>query len=91
MKHSPSFLQKFKDLPIRVLVLGATGLLGSVVFHVLSEKIDWQVFGTLRTEESMRLFALRVYLNMVVGVDVLEVDLIKMFEQTKPDVVINCV
>ena len=69
---------------MRVLVLGTTGLLGSAVFHVLSEKIDWQVFGTLSTEESKKSFAPRVYLNIVVGVDVLDqVDLIKMFEQTR--------
>ena len=77
---------------MRVLVLGATGLLGSVVFHVLSEKIEWQVFGTLRTEESKKLFDPRLYLNLVVGINVLDqVDLVKVFEQTKPDVVINCI
>jgi dTDP-4-dehydrorhamnose reductase len=79
-------------VPLRVLILGATGLLGSAVFQVLSEKKDWLVFGTLRTEESKRFFAPGLNRNLVVGVDVLDqVDLIKMFEQTKPDVVINCV
>ena len=77
---------------MRVLVLGATGLLGSSVFHVLSERKDWIVFGTLRTKESKRFFAPGLSRNLVVGFDVLEqVDLIKLFEQTKPDVVINCV
>jgi dTDP-4-dehydrorhamnose reductase len=77
---------------MRVLVLGATGLLGSAVFHVLSENIDWQVFGTIRTEESRRLFVPKLNRNLVTGVEVLDqVDLIKLFEQTKPDVVINCV
>ena len=54
---------------MRVLVLGITGLLGSAVFHVLSEKKDWRVFGTLRTEESKRFFAPVLNLNLVVGVD----------------------
>ena len=77
---------------MRVLILGATGLLGSAVFQVLSEKKDWLVFGTLRTEESKRFFAPVLNLNLVVGVDVLDqAELIKLFEQTKPDVVINCV
>ena len=77
---------------MRVLVLGTTGLLGNAVFHVLSEKKDWLVFGTLRTEESKRFFAPELNRSLVVGVDVLEqVDLIKVFDQTKPDVVINCV
>jgi dTDP-4-dehydrorhamnose reductase len=77
---------------MHILVLGATGLLGNAVFHVLSEKKDWLVFGTLRTEESKRLFASKLNRNFVTGVDVLDqVDLIKVFEQTKPDVVINCI
>ena len=77
---------------MRVLVLGATGLLGSVVFHVLSEKKDWRVFGTLRTEESKRFFAPVLIRNMVVCVDVIDqAELIKLFNQTKPDVVINCI
>jgi dTDP-4-dehydrorhamnose reductase len=77
---------------MRVLVLGATGLLGSAVFHVLSEQEDWLVFGTLRTEDSKRLFALELTRNLVVGVDVLDqADLVRVFEQSKPDVVINCV
>ena len=77
---------------MRVLVLGITGLLGSAVFHVLSEKKDWRVFGTLRTEESKRFFAPVLNLNLVVGVDVLDqAELIKLFKQTKPDVVINCI
>jgi dTDP-4-dehydrorhamnose reductase len=77
---------------MRVLVIGATGLLGNAVYHVLSERKDWLVFGTLRTEESRRLFAPTLNRNLVTGVDVLDQgDLIKLFEQTKPDVVINCV
>lgn len=77
---------------MRVLVLGVTGLLGSAVFHVLSQENAWVVFGTVRNEESKRLFGPRLNRNLVVGFDVLEqVDLIKLFEQTKPDVVINCV
>jgi len=77
---------------MRVLVLGATGLLGRVVFHVLNEKKDWFVFGTVRTGESKRFFAPWLKRNLVVVVDVLEhAELKKLFEQTKPDVVINCI
>jgi dTDP-4-dehydrorhamnose reductase len=77
---------------MRILVLGATGLLGSAVFNVLSKKKDWLVFGTLRTEESKRFFAHGLIRNLVVGVDVLDqAELIKLFKQTKPDVVINCI
>jgi dTDP-4-dehydrorhamnose reductase len=77
---------------MHILVLGATGLLGSAVFHVLGEKKDWHVFGSVRNDESKKFFAPRLDQNLVVVVDVLDQDdLIKMFEQTKPDVVINCI
>ena len=59
---------------------------------MLSEKKDWLVFGTLRTEEPKRFFAPGLIRNMVVCVDVLDqAELIKLFNQTKPDVVINCI
>ena len=65
---------------MRVLVLNATGLLGSSVFHVLSDKKDWIVFGTLRTEESRRLFTPKLNRNLVTGFDILDqVDLFKLF------------
>lgn len=77
---------------MRILVLGTSGLLGNAVFRVLSEKRDWIVFGTLRAEELKRLFAPRLKPNLVFGVDVHNQEsLIKVFEQTQPDIVINCV
>ena len=77
---------------MRILVLGASGLLGNTVFRLMSEKPDWVVFGSLRTEGSKKLFPVPLAQRLVVGVDALNRDsLITVFEQTKPNVVINCI
>lgn len=75
-----------------ILVLGASGMLGNAVVRVLSEKKDWQVYGTLRSESSRRFFEPEIAKKLVVGVDVEQQDsLTKAFIQTRPDIVINCV
>ena len=36
---------------MKVLVLGANGMIGHVMFRVLSQHQDWVVFGTERTRD----------------------------------------
>ncbi len=75
-----------------ILVLGASGMLGNAVVRVLSEKTDWQVYGTLRSESSKRFFQSKIADKLLVGVDVEQQDsLMKAFIRIRPNVVINCV
>ena len=77
---------------MRVLVLGASGMLGNAVVRVLSEEADWQVYGTVRAESSKRFFKPFIVERLVAGVDVEQQDsLIQTFIRTRPDVVINCI
>ncbi|WP_149088247.1 dTDP-4-dehydrorhamnose reductase family protein [Pseudomonas prosekii] len=77
---------------MRVLVLGATGMLGSAVFKVLSSDPALSVIGTVRNAKAIEGFDPAVRGNLVAGVDVLDQDsLITAFGQSKPDVVVNCV
>ena len=77
---------------MRILVLGAGGALGSAVFRVFSEKNDWEVFGAIRSEELKRLFPTTKIEQLLVGCDVSnQDDLVNIFDQNKPEVVINCV
>jgi len=77
---------------MKILVLGATGMLGNAMIRVLSEKVDLQVFGTARSESSKRLFLPNLAARLVFGVDVEQNDsLIKAFTGIRPNVVINCV
>ncbi len=77
---------------MRILVLGASGMLGNAMVRMLSEKTDWQVHGTVRTESSKRFFQETIAKNLIAGVDVEQQDsLTQAFIFTRPDAVINCI
>ncbi len=77
---------------MKILVLGASGMLGNAMIRVLSEKKDWQVYGTVRSESSRRFFADDIAERLISGVDVEQYDsLVKTFIRVRPDVVINCI
>ena len=76
---------------MKVLVIGASGMIGSMVLRVLSEKKEWHVTGTVRNGDSKRFFLSHIGERIVEGVDVEHPDaLIKVLDATRPDVVINC-
>jgi len=59
---------------------------------VLSEKKDWQVYGTVRSENSKRFFPADIACRLISGIDVEQNDsLMQAFIRVRPDVVINCV
>lgn len=77
---------------MRVLVLGASGMLGNAMVRVLSEKEEWEVFGTLRSSGAVRFFSPEVAERLVTGVDIENHDvLVRLFAQIRPDVVVNCI
>ncbi len=77
---------------MNVLVFGASGMLGSAIVRVLTEKDNWNVFGTIRSEEVKKYFSSKIAERLVVGCDVQNHgDLVKVFNQVRPDVVINCI
>ena len=77
---------------MKVLVFGASGMIGSAMFRVLSAKIGWQVWGTLRSDEAKRFFSGEQQDKLVAGVDVEKYDaLVRVFARVKPDVVVNCI
>jgi dTDP-4-dehydrorhamnose reductase len=77
---------------MKVLVFGASGMIGSAVFRVLSANTGWQVWGTLRSADARRFFTTDQQDKLVVGVDVEKHDaLVRMFASVRPDVVVNCI
>jgi len=77
---------------MRVLVLGASGMLGNAVLRVMGEKQDWEVFGTVRSSNVSQFFSERVAQRLISGCDVENYDaLVKVFVETRPNIVINCI
>ncbi|MFA6051828.1 MAG: SDR family oxidoreductase [Methylobacter sp.] len=76
---------------MKVLVIGASGMIGSTIIRVLNEKEEWNVFGTVRSGDVKRFFSPKIAKRLVTGIDVGNHDvLVKVFAQVHPDVVINC-
>jgi dTDP-4-dehydrorhamnose reductase len=76
---------------MKVLVLGANGMIGSAMLRVLAERDDWQVIGTVRAASARARFAAPIAERMVCGTDLLAGDMLaRLFATTRPDVVVNC-
>lgn len=76
----------------KVLVLGASGMLGNAVLRVFAESDGFAVSGTVRSARSLRLLPSSVQQRLIPGVDVENADsLLSVFGQVHPDIVINCI
>lgn len=76
---------------MKVLVIGASGMIGSTVLRVLSERKDWEVFGSVRDARVSRFFSAAIGERLIAGVDVEQPDsLVNVLDQVRPDVVVNC-
>ena len=75
---------------MRVLVLGATGMLGHVMFRELGS--CHEVWGSLRSASGRRFFPREDHARLVDDIDVLEQDaLAGLIDRVEPVVVVNCV
>ena len=76
---------------MKVLVIGASGMIGSTMLCVLSEKNDWEIFGSVRDGSVKRFFSAALGGHLIAGVDAEHQDLlVKVLDQIRPDVVVNC-
>jgi len=77
---------------IKVLVLGATGMLGNAVLRLLAQSAGYEAVGSARSTSALRLLPADLSDSVICGVDVEHVDsLISLFSKVQPDVVINCI
>lgn len=78
--------------PIRVLVLGASGMLGNAVFRQFAESPKYEIFGSVRSSAALRLLPNDLHPSVIAGIDVENIDsLTHLFAVVHPDVVINCI
>ena len=77
---------------MKVLVLGASGMLGNAVLRLFAHSPGVTAIGSMRAAAGVGLLPLELQDRVVCGVDVENVDsLARLFAQVRPDVVINCI
>lgn len=78
--------------PTRVLVLGASGMLGNAVFRLFAQSPSFLTMGSLRSTNLLRFLAKDLHDRVICGVDVENIDsLTGLFAKSRPDVVVNCI
>lgn len=76
---------------MKVLVIGVSGMIGSTIVRVLSENTAWKVYGTVRSGSIKQFFPEGISENILTNIDILNHDsLISLFDNIRPNVVINC-
>ena len=81
-----------KNQKPKVLVLGASGMLGNAVLRVFAQSDDYSVVGSARSAGVLRLLPPELREHVICGVDVENTDsLARLFSLARPDVVINCI
>ena len=76
----------------RLLILGANGMLGNTLLRYFAEKESFQVSASVRNAISFRNLVGEHNYRLITGVDAdNENDLRRVFDEAKPDVVVNCI
>ena len=76
----------------RVLVLGASGMLGNALLRLFARSDGFEAFGSARSASVLQLLPQSLRERVHCGVDVESLDsLTRVFAQVQPDVVINCI
>lgn len=76
----------------RILILGASGMLGNAVFRAFHGQPRHEVTATTRSASSLKYFSDEQQKSILTNVDVLDADsLINLLSRIKPDVIVNCV
>lgn len=77
---------------MKVLIIGASGMLGNAMFRIFAADTRFAVTGTVRNAGSRRFFDAILQERILPGVEVEQADsLANAFRVVKPDLVVNCV
>ena len=77
---------------MRILILGASGMLGHVMYRALAGHQDFEVVGTIRSEAARAALPLTKNASLISGIDAESPDLLlRAMVESRPEVVINCV
>ena len=77
---------------MKVLVLGASGMLGNAMVRILSENNNLEVFGSIRSKEIKKYFSKKISKRLVECKDVTNYNnLVNIFNKVQPNIIINCI
>ena len=80
------------NIPMRILILGASGMLGNTALRLFAESESYVVIGSARSTGVLSYLPQALHEKVICGVDVENMDsLTGLFAQARPDVVINCI
>lgn len=80
------------DKKTKVLVLGASGMLGNAVLRLFAQSSGYEVLASARSTGALRLLPAELSDRVICGVDMENMDtLSSLFSKARPDVVINCI
>jgi len=78
--------------PTKVLVLGATGMLGNAMLRVFAASPGYTAQGSARSAAGVRLLPQGLHSSVDTGIDVENFDaLASLFGRFRPQVVVNCI
>lgn len=81
-----------KKKTTRILILGASGMLGHTLFQDLGKDKSLQVYGTARQKLAKAWFAPALAKNLLIGVDANQpITIANAIKKVQPDIVINCI
>ena len=76
----------------KILILGATGMVGHKLFFEFSKKPDLDVWATIRKTLDKKTFSAILAAKIIAPVDALKFDTVeRTLEKLEPDVLINCI
>ena len=78
---------------MKILIFGATGMLGHTLFNFLGQKdSDLKTFGIVRDESDFRFFTKDQAKKLISAkIDIRYEDINKIIEKVEPDLVLNCI
>ena len=80
------------EKPVRILVLGASGMLGNATMRVFASDPRYSVLGSIRSAASRGRFQESIRRTLIDGIDVENADaLTGLLAEARPQVVINCI
>ncbi len=77
---------------MKILVLGASGMLGHAMIRILSENKNFEVYGSIRSKKVKKFFSKNISNNLVECKDLTNYNnLLDIFNKVKPNILINCI